>query len=136
MMCQLQPTAACQNGKVEEESMPENEAELGSQNKTCEEGEAGRQRRTPHTSICFTVFRCGKRKRTVCTSCKGAHSSKAAWEGPRKRHQVQLLSQGPVMLKAGVPSRRRMAASGNERLSLWVYNWAAIMNKEHSEETG
>lgn len=77
MMCQLEPTADGQNGKVEEDSVPENEAELGSQNKTCEEGEAGRQRRTARTSICFTIFRCGKRKRAV-------HSSKRAWEPPRK----------------------------------------------------
>lgn len=38
--------------------MPENEAELGSQNKTCEEGEAGRQRRTPASaSPCSGVGR-------------------------------------------------------------------------------
>lgn len=37
MMCQLRPIADCQNGKIKEKSMPENEAELGSQNKKCEE---------------------------------------------------------------------------------------------------
>lgn len=31
MMCQLQPIADCQDGKLEEKSVPENEVELGSQ---------------------------------------------------------------------------------------------------------